>query len=292
MGIGRISLDTSSEPVGQQTIGSVDAELVEHELHPPDAGCPLAGEPGLDRPRSGADVTRHQEGGQGLGRRAAVAVHEMVQDREAAEQVTEGLGIVHPVLPRSVEYHTAAWASTNCGLDVGYVAGMGKTSPPASTTGHTEALRIQLAEARRKQGLTHDQVAERLVDELTKRREVLQLRQLEVAKAIALDAGDDAPVKGTRVSNWETMERQPKIDEFAAWARAVGMRLVVELVPADSPQRAVMLHPDVAEVAKELDRMERGKLPDVAAIMDRILAMSRTEVRRLANYLGRDEDEP
>lgn len=110
------------------------------------------------------------------------------------------------------------------------------------------------------------------------------MRQEDVARKLTEDFGVE--VGASTVSHWESMRRNPDLSEMSAWARVVGLRLVVELEPADSPRRAVMVAPDRAELAKLVDLLSAPKLDDVRLILERLLDMSPGEVNRLARYLG------
>jgi hypothetical protein len=66
------------------------------------------------------------------------------------------------------------------------------------------------------------------------------------------------------------MVRQPRIDEFAAWASAVGMRLVVDLEPEDSERIPVMLRGDNAELAKLVDRLTDDQQAAVMSIASQL----------------------
>lgn len=157
---------------------------------------------------------------------------------------------------------------------------------------HTEGLRIRLAEARRKLGLQPDQIAERIAHELARRRDEFGLKHGEVSAMIADDAGAERTnERGTQIQNWEKMRREPRIDEFAAWARALGMRLVVELEPAESPRRALMVPPESIELCATAAQLAPEKVPAATAIVERLLRMTPGEVKRLANYLASEADE-
>lgn len=177
-------------------------------------------------------------------------------------------------------YHDDPPVSTKRGEGGGYdraVTGTPKPSRPRSSkppkgdrpppSGHTETLRIALREARDRLGLTQRDIAERL------------------ARDFGIEVTDSA------VGNWERMEREPTIAEFAAWARVVGLRLVVEVEPAQSPRRAVMVAPELAEVAATASRLALAKAEDALVILERLHGMTPSEVARLARYLSDTTDE-
>ena len=115
-------------------------------------------------------------------------------------------------------------------------------------TGHTEMLRRRLRA----------------------RREELKLSQQDVADRIAAALGEPHRA-ATSVTNYEAMTRQPKINVFAAWARAVGLRLVVDLDDAESTRVPVLVQPDRAELAKALDVLDESDLAIVRGVIERLL---------------------
>jgi transcriptional regulator with XRE-family HTH domain len=100
----------------------------------------------------------------------------------------------------------------------------------STATGHSRAIRARLRAARIEQGLSLQTVADRIA-------EILGRESLTAAA----------------VSSWETFARHPPIDMMAAWARAVGMRLIVDLDSADSPRTPVLLRPETVDMARALD---------------------------------------
>lgn len=102
---------------------------------------------------------------------------------------------------------------------------------PIASTGHSRHLRQVLRAARLEQHLSAQQVADR------------------VAAALGRDS-----MSGQSVLYWEGFERHPPIDVFAAWARVLGYRLIVDLDRADNQRTPVLIrHPEVAEIARLLD---------------------------------------
>lgn len=72
-------------------------------------------------------------------------------------------------------------------------------------TGHSKALRLKLRAAREERGWTQQDLANRIGEYLSK-----------------------PPPSIASISMWEGFDRHPSIDTMAAWARVLGMRLVVE----------------------------------------------------------------
>jgi transcriptional regulator with XRE-family HTH domain len=114
---------------------------------------------------------------------------------------------------------------------------------------------------------------------LKARREALRLTQEQVADRISADEIRNAhhpseakPIGGTAVSNWETMYRNPKIHDFAAWARALGMRLIVDLDDQDSDRVAVLLPRGRAlELAKAIGTLNATDLDLVESFVRRLI---------------------
>lgn len=125
--------------------------------------------------------------------------------------------------------------------------------PAFQSSGHSRALRSRLRAARERLGLSGDAVARR----------------------IQTIIGDDEPVHRGTISNWETFKRHPRIDVFAAWARAVGLRLIVDLDAADGKRIPVLLDPETAEVARELDLLTPEDRKIIAATVRRMLPVGR-----------------
>lgn len=111
---------------------------------------------------------------------------------------------------------------------------------PVEISGKTRMIRRRLKAARKALGLTQQQVAERMV---------------------ADPQWGGATLGATAISNWELLERNPEVDAMAAWARAVGRRLVVELDDQAAGDRvAVLLPPEVVECAKAITALEQEDL--------------------------------
>ncbi len=114
---------------------------------------------------------------------------------------------------------------------------------------------------------------------LKARREALRLTQEQVADRISADeirsahhASEARPIGGTAVSNWETMYRNPKIHDFAAWARVLGMRLIVDLDDQDSDRVAVLLPRGRAlELAKAIGTLNDADLDLVESFVRRLI---------------------
>lgn len=99
-----------------------------------------------------------------------------------------------------------------------------------TSTGHSRALRAKLRLQRESLGLTQQQVAD----------------------LIAQDLEIDGMTKGA-ISAYEGFLRHPSVDIMAAWCRVLGLRLLVDIDESKSSRVPVLLNPANAEVARALD---------------------------------------
>lgn len=88
----------------------------------------------------------------------------------------------------------------------------------------------------------------------------------EVARLLGLES-----FSAGSISNYEQFTRHPPIDVMAAWARAVGMKLTVDLVDAASERVAVPLKPRPAWIARALDGAEDDDLDVIETLVKRLL---------------------
>ena len=120
-------------------------------------------------------------------------------------------------------------------------------------SGHSRALRDQLRQAREGQHLSAREVCARIG-----------------ARLRDYDPSATDPHINTLYA-WERFERHPSISNFAAWARVLGFRLVVELADGSSSRRPVMLRTDEAvQAARLMDQLsfhDRGVVLGVARAM-------------------------
>lgn len=120
------------------------------------------------------------------------------------------------------------------------------------STGHTKGLREQLRDERKHRKLSTEAVAELIVKRLAE-----QVAE-QVAAGEPVDA--DPTLSGESLRLYEKMERNPKINVFAAWAHVLGMKLVVELDRAELGRTNVMIKtPEAIEIAKMVDAMPSGR---------------------------------
>jgi transcriptional regulator with XRE-family HTH domain len=113
------------------------------------------------------------------------------------------------------------------------------------STGHSRHLRNVLRAARLEQGMSAQDVADRIAGLLGKPK-----------------------YSGQSVLYYEGFQRHPPVDVFAAWARAVGYRLIVDVDKLGNERAQVLLrHPEVIEIAKALDDAPEDVRGAVATIV-------------------------
>lgn len=110
------------------------------------------------------------------------------------------------------------------------------SAPKIESTGYSAYLRRRLKQARDDQ----------------------KLRQQDVADRVAEILGKPSHT-GEAIGQYERFERHPPINVFAAWARALGLRLIVGLATEDEDLRQVIVSPDVATAANMLEGMPPRK---------------------------------
>ena len=91
---------------------------------------------------------------------------------------------------------------------------------------------------------------------LRDRRKDLRLSAREVAERASDRLGDGA-ISTQSIYDWEAFRRHPAIDRYAAWARALGYRLVVDLDDAAEGRHPILVrHEESASAAKTLDAID------------------------------------
>ena len=133
------------------------------------------------------------------------------------------------------------------------------------STGHSKALR----------------------DQLKRRRLQLDLTQADVAELIERETGRSC--SGAAVSAWENFTRHPLIDAFAAWARVLGTRLLVDL--ADGEQDAVTVPRQRADQVREFALLDERDARYVESLLRLLPQMDERDRRMLRGDLKRIEDE-
>lgn len=112
--------------------------------------------------------------------------------------------------------------------------------------------------------------ARRLRAELRARREALGLNVRDAAKLVGVELKDRESLSYQALSKWENDKVQPRIDQLAAWARALGLWLDVALLdPADNTVR-VELPPHVVPLARLLARLSPADLELVQDMAERL----------------------
>lgn len=92
------------------------------------------------------------------------------------------------------------------------------------------------------------------------------------ATEIAREMGK-ASMSKQALQQWESFETHPSVAAYAAWARAMGLKLDVDLVDPKDERVEIRVPPGLVEVIRRLERLEEE---DVA------------EILRLATRLSRD----
>ena len=130
--------------------------------------------------------------------------------------------------------------------------------------GHSRALRHQLRE----------------------KRESLGLSQEEVGRRVAAMLDTKAEYGRAAISNWERFKKHPSIDAFAAWARVLGVRLLVDIV--EDTNNVIQVAPERAEKAREyalLDDRDAAYVDELLSILplmdDRDRRMLKGDLRRI-----------
>jgi transcriptional regulator with XRE-family HTH domain len=111
---------------------------------------------------------------------------------------------------------------------------------------------------------------------LADRREKLGRSQQEVADAVAREIGKDSLSKQA-ISQWERFESQPGVDQLAGWARALGLRLSVEIVDPEDRRVSMPVRPDLVEVVSRLHDLSAGDLELITGLVRRFTPDRLTE---------------
>lgn len=90
----------------------------------------------------------------------------------------------------------------------------------------------------------------------------------QTARLIAKETGDTLTKQSFHA--WERFVTQPKVDQLAAWARVLGMRLEVDLVWPDEEAVSVRLPTSVAPIARDLASLRAEDLRLVSETISRL----------------------
>lgn len=111
--------------------------------------------------------------------------------------------------------------------------------------------------------------AARLRAILIDRREKKKLDQIEVARLVAELLGMDSLTKQT-ISQWETgRTKRLGIDEFGAWAEALGMSLHVDLFDPADQRHYMRVRTDLVEAVSRLHDVPAEDLETVIRVIRR-----------------------
>ena len=113
-------------------------------------------------------------------------------------------------------------------------------------TEHAKWLRAKLAAERQRKGWSLEQTA----------------------RAVSRETGEGLSKQSFHA--WEQFRVQPKIDQLAAWARVLGMRLEVDLVWPDEDIVSVRMPAKIAPLARDLSTLSESDLRLVADTIARL----------------------
>lgn len=117
-------------------------------------------------------------------------------------------------------------------------------------TGHSRHLRRVLADQRSKLGLSAQEVANRVAAML-----------------------DIESLSHQSIRYWESFDRHPPIDRFAAWADVLGKKLLVDLKDKNVPGHMVILKtPEAIEIARLVDLAPESKRRAALSVIAALLA--------------------
>lgn len=107
---------------------------------------------------------------------------------------------------------------------------------------------------------------------LRAQRERLKLSLQQVADRIAEYIGEES-FSASSVSHYEHFRRHPPVDVFAAWARAVEMKLLVDVALLSEAEQSVVvsLTPRVAWIARALAGASPPALDAIEAVIRQIV---------------------
>lgn len=131
--------------------------------------------------------------------------------------------------------------------------------PDIHTSGHSQRLRSVLRTARKEQGIKAVEVCRRIGVILT-----------EYARVRDPSAFDVDPPHTNTLYSWERFDRHPGIDSMAAWARALGYRLLVDLDDATHPRHHVLLdHAESVQLARIVDALPSDERAALLKLLSR-----------------------
>lgn len=97
-------------------------------------------------------------------------------------------------------------------------------------------------------------------------------QDLSLAKAAVLIRRELGSTTFSKQSlqDWEEGVSQPRVDAFTGWARALGLELELDLVPAGGGTVTVRVPPQVAPACRDLATLDPADLDAVTVIIHRL----------------------
>lgn len=129
-----------------------------------------------------------------------------------------------------------------------------------------------------------------LRERLQAAREAKGWSQQKVADEIARELGKTTFSRKS-VNSYEKFVNQPPIDVMAAWARAVGLRLQVDLIDSAVERQTIAVLPVVAPMAVELERLSDSDRDLVRRLVAALPGADERARRRIAGDVEQLEDE-
>lgn len=128
----------------------------------------------------------------------------------------------------------------------------------AEKSGHSRRLRAVLKAAREQQGMSARDLADRIAEHLTR-----------LDRALYPDAPAHRPKHSNTIYMWERFENHPSISDFAAWARVLGYRLIVDLDDAHDGRTSVLLDSrEAVHIARTVDMWPVDKRASLLAVVE------------------------
>lgn len=91
----------------------------------------------------------------------------------------------------------------------------------------------------------------------------------QVARAVARELDVEHVPKQT-IHGWESFRTHPRIDQFAAWARALGMRLEADLVRESDEEVVIRLPRALASPVRDLTLLSNEDRAAIVHLVDRL----------------------
>jgi transcriptional regulator with XRE-family HTH domain len=119
------------------------------------------------------------------------------------------------------------------------------------------------------QGVTVDEHDRAIRAALRSARDAAQLTQQQVADRITSRLQLERPLTGAAVSEWERFGRHPPINVMRAWAAVLGRRILVQLDDSQGDRIAVLVHPEIADLARAIDLLSPEDREAIEATVSR-----------------------